>query len=74
MMKKLVALVVLASLTFMTGCFTTFGGVAGAKHKDPATGENHALRGALVGAVLDAVIIGVLLSKADWYNATPDNN
>ena len=69
MTKKLVALVLLASLTLMTGCFTTFGAVAGAKSEKSGGPPYSAGRGALMGAVIDAVIIGVVISqvKDDFF-------
>jgi hypothetical protein len=55
-------------VTLSTGCFTTIGAVAGSSKKTPA-GNNDAYavgQGALVGAVLDAVVIAILLSDGGW--------
>lgn len=60
-MKRLAALFVVFAL--LPGCFTTFGAVAGSKSR--ATDPYAANRAIVAGAVLDAVIIGVLLSKLD---------
>ena len=74
MKRYLLVPALLLSLT-TTGCFTTLGAVAGSSaktadgKKDPyATG-----RGVLVGAVIDAALIAVILSSADFGFASDED-
>jgi hypothetical protein len=66
-MKKIIALVVMASLG--TGCFTATGAVIGASKSKPAETNSqedagsYALEGAGIGAVLDVLLLTVLVGN-----------
>ena len=72
-MKRYLLVLALLLTTLTTGCFTTFGAIAGSAKKTPSGNDDpYAVgRGVLIGAAIDVALIVLILSTADFHVGLP---